>query len=267
MIKKPRHYYRPQGIEEALKLLEQPDTVPLGGGTKLLAGPITAAVVDLQDLGLDSVEPSEQHLRIGSMTRLDDLNGWMQEHGKAESPAAMISTAVHREGPNTLRNAATVGGTIASLRPDSELLAALLLLECRVDLLAPQPIQVALGDYLNRSETRGGLITSIEIDWPAGSFSHERVGRTPADYAIVSIYGWKAKGGLLKLAGTGATERPIRFTTAESVFNVTGGTVAAAASAAGAMASHQGDFRGDGQYRADMAVVLSRRVLERLADA
>ena len=47
-------YHRPQTLEEALTLLTQPNTVPLGGGT-LLSQPTTDSVqaVDLQSLSLD----------------------------------------------------------------------------------------------------------------------------------------------------------------------------------------------------------------------
>jgi CO/xanthine dehydrogenase FAD-binding subunit len=49
-------YHRPQTLDEALTLLTQPNTVPLGGGT-LLSRPTTDSVqaVDLQSLGLDSL--------------------------------------------------------------------------------------------------------------------------------------------------------------------------------------------------------------------
>ena len=56
MVKKVTAYYRPQTVEEALALLEQPDTVPLAGGTGLLAEGVETAVVDLQDLGLAQLE-------------------------------------------------------------------------------------------------------------------------------------------------------------------------------------------------------------------
>jgi CO/xanthine dehydrogenase FAD-binding subunit len=49
-------YYRPQTLEEALKLLSQPDTRPLGGGTALTQkNDESFSVVDLQALGLNKI--------------------------------------------------------------------------------------------------------------------------------------------------------------------------------------------------------------------
>ena len=73
MPKKPGAYYRPENLDEALKVLSQPDTAPLAGGTELLAkeaGVNLAAVVDLQDLGLGPIDVEAGQLRIGSMVTL-----------------------------------------------------------------------------------------------------------------------------------------------------------------------------------------------------
>ena len=53
-------YHRPQTLDEALALLSQPNTFPLGGGT-LLSHPKTDSVevVDLQALGLNSLRKAE----------------------------------------------------------------------------------------------------------------------------------------------------------------------------------------------------------------
>lgn len=74
-------YHRPQTLDEALTLLTQPNTLPLGGGT-LLSKPTTdsVAVVDLQALGLDSLRVngnpsagSGQALQIGATCTLQAL--------------------------------------------------------------------------------------------------------------------------------------------------------------------------------------------------
>ena len=56
-------YHRPQTLDEALTLLTQPNTFPLGGGT-LLSQPTTdpVSVVDLQRLGLDSLRVKRQRI-------------------------------------------------------------------------------------------------------------------------------------------------------------------------------------------------------------
>jgi probable selenate reductase FAD-binding subunit len=250
--KRPTHYYRPENLDEALRLLAQSDMLPLAGGTKLLAGDVDSAVVDLQALGLNQLDWSHGQLQVGATATLTEIAAALAE--KNDGPAEFLQQAVHYAGPNTYRNAATLGGTIASRLPDSELLAALLVLEAQLHLANNQ--EMSLADYLAAEERPSTLITAVTIPWTAGQGRSERVARTPADYPIVSITLWQPAKGAARLAATGLGERPFRLTTAEANLD----NIDAAATAAQAANQHPGDFRGDAAYRAEMAAVLTRRV-------
>jgi CO/xanthine dehydrogenase FAD-binding subunit len=68
-------YHRPQTLDEALTLLAQPNTVPLGGGTLLshastsLSATNPVSVVDLQALGLDSINKKGNQDRLSRLVR------------------------------------------------------------------------------------------------------------------------------------------------------------------------------------------------------
>jgi CO/xanthine dehydrogenase FAD-binding subunit len=67
-------YHRPQTLDEALLLLTQPNTVPLGGGTLLSAQKADpVSVVDLQSLGLNTIKKQGNNLEIGATTTLQQL--------------------------------------------------------------------------------------------------------------------------------------------------------------------------------------------------
>jgi CO/xanthine dehydrogenase FAD-binding subunit len=168
----------------------------------------------------------------------------------------LLQQAIHYSGPNTYRNAATLGGTIASRLPDSELLAALLVLEAQLHLANGEAM--SLVDYLAAGERPSTLIIAVTIPWANGQGRSERVARTPADYPIVSITLWQPEEGSGRLAATGLGERPFRLTTAEAHLNDSQAAAAAAQSAN----QHPGDFRGNAAYRAEMAAVLTKRVCE-----
>jgi CO/xanthine dehydrogenase FAD-binding subunit len=262
---RPSNYHRPKTVEEALKLLAQPDTVPLGGGTKLLAADLTAhAVVDLQALGLDQVHIDHNKLHLGAMVRLVDWAAYLAADAGSGSPAELLQKAIHQAGPNTYRNAATVGGTTAARLPDSELLAAMLVLEAELLLHKPHPETISLADYLAAEERPDGLITEVRLAWESGQGSSERVARTPADYPIVSVTKWQPDGRPPRLAATGIDSRPVRLTQSEARLTEaqTAETVESAARAAAEQCRHPGDFRGDTAYRAEMAAVLTRRLLQ-----
>ncbi len=255
MPKRPTNYTRPESVADALQLLARPDTYPLGGGTKLLAGDMDGAVVDLQDLGLNQIEWAEGRLHVGATTTLSALAAALRNNG----PADLLQKAIRLAGPNTYRNAATLGGTIASRLPDSELLATLLVLDTSLTLTEDE---MSLADYLGAVERPSGLITAITIPWTEGQGRSERVARTPVDTPIVSVTFWQSQGGMPRLAATGIGERPLRLTAAESILatGVNEQTIQSAARSAQAASTHPGDFRGDANYRAEMTAVLTKRV-------
>lgn len=267
MPQSPENYYRPENMDEALTLLAQPDVVALGGGTKLLAsesGLSVYGVVDLQALGLNKIVLEGNLLRIGATTKLSDLADYLQENLATAVSTTLLQKAIKQAGPNTYRNAATLGGTIGEGLADSELLAALLVFDAVLTIESTTTGIVPLTDYL--SQKRIGLITSIAIQITDGTGCSHRVARTPADYPIVSITGWQPEGETVRLAATGIAQRPLRLTDAEAKLKdgLSETAVAAAAQAAKEACTHSGDFRGNTEYRAEMASVLTRRTLREL---
>lgn len=264
MPKSPTAYYRPDTLQSALQLLNQPHTVALGGGSKLLAHDVFGAVVDLQMLALNQITWNENSLAVGATTTLTELAETLAVNTETDSPASLLQKAIHQAGPNTYRHAATLGGSIASRLPDSELLAALLVLDTKVVLHSPQPHTVSLADYLAPPEQPFGLITGITIPWQAGQGMSERVARTPADYPIVSVVLWLPQTGMPALAATGIAKRPLRLSDAETALNgqFTEERITQAATFARDAVTHPGDFRGDAAYRADMVAILTQRVCQ-----
>jgi carbon-monoxide dehydrogenase medium subunit len=269
MPKKPGAYYRPDNLDEALQYLSKPDTAPLAGGTELLAqedGVSLTAIVDLQDLGLDQISLEDNRLRIEAMVTLDELDRFLTKEMGTDATTPLLQKAIHQAGPNTYRNSATLGGVCASRLSDSELLAALLVLETDLVYRVPAISMISLGEYLQSDGQLQGLITEILIPWKDGQGASARVARTPKDYPIVSITTWQPAAGTTRLAATGLGTRPFRLATAESELleGQDETSVAAAANAARDATLHPGDFRGDAGYRAEMAAVLTRRVLSEL---
>ena len=240
-----RSYHRPASLDAALALLDRDDvaTAILGGGTVLNASAPQEPVdlVDLQVLGLDGIELHGATMTVGAMVRLQDL---------VEHPATplLIAEAATREGPNTLRNAATVGGTIGSRLPDSELLAAFLVHGAVVASVDPSgDSSVALADALADPETLAGRIIT-RVGFATGGAGHiARTGRTPADRAIVAAVGRRSDDGRITIALTGVAETPIL-----------------ADESALAALDPPGDFRGSPQYRRELAATLAGRVVAAL---
>ena len=111
---KPFGYQRPGSIAEAVRTVrEHAGAAYLAGGTNLvdhLRLGITAPdlLVDIADLGLDTVTESERGLSIGAGVRNSDLAADLRV--RREYPA--LSRALLSGASGQLRNMATVGGNL-----------------------------------------------------------------------------------------------------------------------------------------------------------
>jgi CO/xanthine dehydrogenase FAD-binding subunit len=276
MLYNVREYHRPTDLDEVIHLLRRTEmrTVPLAGGTTLVGTPNPAvdAVVDLDGLGLDSVSREGGALRLGAMVRLQTI---VDEF--AEESGGLLAEAARRETPWNLRNAATVGGLLASGEANSPLVVALGTLAARVTLYGAEADTVELPALLARARTGGlpgTIIAGVSIDLHDSlGWGYEQVGRTPADSPIVcaasvvypadeeSLTARTAVGGLLR-----------GLALAEGTFDADGRESAHEAlrdqlTAAHANGPAYADFRGSAEYRLDVALTLARRTLDVALDA
>jgi CO/xanthine dehydrogenase FAD-binding subunit len=273
-----REIRKPKTIEDALKLLQQPDTVVLAGGTELIARrrKDVRAVVDLSGLGLAYIRDQNGAVAIGAMTTLADV---------ADSPMlravanGIVAQAAHRSAASLLRNQATVAGTLIA-EPDGLLAGALGVLDALVQPSPPAPLPtgeggIALVEFLARREEllRGAIVTEVVI--PAEALGRravvETVARTPRDKPIVSVtvsverispvVGARIVLGRVAEVVTRAVEAERELEGKE----LDEGVIEDAARAAMANVNSRGDFRGSAEYRREMVGVLVRRALSKIA--
>jgi CO/xanthine dehydrogenase FAD-binding subunit len=244
-------YFRPQSLEEAIKLLAKRNTRPLGGGTVLNQhSDESFAVVDLQALGLDNIHRAGGKLEIGATATLSLLLE------SAHIPAA-LAAAIRLEAPLNLRNMGTVAGALVSCDGRSPFAAAMLALDAKCSVFSGQYSVVSLGDLLPlRAEIlRGNLITKIEIPLNV-KLAYESVARTPADKPIVcaALAQWDSGRTRLVLGGWGGSP------SVAMDGNEPGGLEDAAKNAAHDAA----DEWASAEYRSDVAAVLAKRCAEKL---
>ena len=240
-------YHRPQTLDEALTLLTQPNTVPLGGGT-LLSKPTTdsVAVVDLQRLGLDSLRVNGNELVIGATCTLQSL--FESEH----CPAA-LKTALKLEAPLNIRNTATVAGTLVASDGRSPFVTMLLAMDAKVTVISNQSSVSSMGEYLLTRPH--GLITEITIPLNIKT-AFEFVSKTPADKPVICAAVAQWNSGRTRLTLGGYSKTPLL---------AMDGTEADGIQEAAANAYHEAeDEWASAEYRMDVAAVLAKRALENL---
>ncbi len=243
-------YHRPSTLEEALRLLSQPDTYPLGGGTMLTKKKDgNFAVVDLQALGLNQIRKVGNKLEIGATSTLSQL---------LESPHSFseLAETLRLETPLNLRNMGTVAGTLVCCDGRSPFVTALLALDARLTLEGASASTVSLGDFLpvRTDLLHGNLITKIDIPTNV-KFGFESLARTPLDRPIVcvALARWPSSRTRLALGGWG----PAPLLAMDG--NEAGGVDSAARNAF----AEAGDEWASAEYRCEIAAVLAKRCLER----
>jgi carbon-monoxide dehydrogenase medium subunit len=172
MITHQFEYAEPERVDEAAALLAaRDDARVLAGGTALvnlmklgvLAPPI---VVSLRRVpGLDRVEhlPGRE-LRVGAMARVRDL----ERSDVVRAQAPLLADAARCVATVSVRNRATIGGSVAHADPRSDLPTALLALNATVVLAGPSgtralPIAEFMRGAYETAARPGEIVTHITV--------------------------------------------------------------------------------------------------------
>ena len=282
----PFDYVAPRTVAEAVDHLARHgrDARVLAGGQSLvrlmntrLATP--AVIVDINRVeGLDGIAVENGSVRIGALARQRAAE--LSEVVRAEAP--LFAEAGGHVAHPSVRRRGTVVGSIAFADPSAELPAALLALDGDAIVSGPDGERtVAAADRFTgafaTSLAAGELITAVRV--PRGA-----VGRTGSAWVEVSrrhgdlpICGAGAvvtldddgtiAGARVALCGVGAT--PVRATAVEEALagaEPTDDAIARAADDAVRDLDPPSDPHGSADFRRHLAVVMTRRSVERAAE-
>jgi CO/xanthine dehydrogenase FAD-binding subunit len=246
-------YHRPQTLEEALKLLSEPNSRPLGGGTVLTQwADESFSVVDLQNLGLDKIRTSANLLNIGATVTLQAL---------LESPLVppVLKSCINLDTTLNQRNRRTVAGALINSTGRSPFATLLMALDAKMSVSGKESKVLTLGDFLlSHAETLNNiLVTNIEVLVPL-NLAFEMVGRSPADKPIIcaALAQWNSGRSRLVLGGWGKTPT-LAFDGADA-----SGIELAARNAT----QSANDEWASAEYRSEIAVVLTKRCLDRASN-
>jgi CO/xanthine dehydrogenase FAD-binding subunit len=245
-------YHRPKTLDEALTLLTQPNTLPLGGGTLLSHGtsdPVQA--VDLQLLGLNSLTKNGNNLELGATLTLQALL-------ESEHCPEALKSALKLEAPLNIRNTATVAGTLVSCDGRSTFASILLAMDAKIEQAILNNSKIGyqitnIGYFIPLRPTQ--LITKIILPINI-KLAFKSVARTPSDKPIVcaAVAQWNSGRTRLVLGGYG-----------KSPMLAMDGTESEGIEIAAKNAYHEAtDEWATAEYRMDVASTLAKRCLEGL---
>lgn len=268
-------FHHPRSLEDAVQTLEAAAgrAAIIAGGTEIVANlpqPISA-LIDITRLGLDRIETSATDIHIGACVTLQQLADSIPLRNHLDGT---VREAAIQSASRFIRNAATVGGNLASCNPAWDLLPALMVADARVHLHGTDgektvPIDAfiaARASHLASSR----IITGVTLSQPPSNTRarFEKLARCVHDAPIVTavvrldIDAGRLSG--LRAAVSGATANPTRVSVLEQALEGASATPDAIAEACRDLARHiagVADVRATAAYRAEMAEVLLRRAL------
>ena len=268
-------YYRPETVKKTLKLLGSQTEVctPLyfPPRAKHLSQWQGDALIDLSNLGLDTIKEKSKDIAVGSMVSFETLAKSEIIHNRWDG---VLSEAAHLSATGAMRNLSTVGGVLLNPNFPAEVILVFLALDAVVILLDEngKEVRIPIEAFLNDGKPtleRGMLIKEVIL--PIRKNIHcalERVSRSKSDGSIVSVV---VKGELtqktahnVRIAVFGANPAPKRYHSAESYLSDKPFTYKLAESIEEKIQDETeavGDYRGSAEYREAMAGVLTKRAL------
>lgn len=253
-------YVRAQSLEEAWQLNQSKRNRILGGMLWLRLGKgSVGTAIDLSDLGLDTLEETEEQFSIGAMVTLRDLETHVGLNAYCQNAvAAAVGDIVGVQ----LRNMATVGGSIWGRFGFSDVLTVFLAMDSYVELYKGG--LVPLEEFVNRKKDRDLLVRLIVKKTP-GKFVYTAMRNQRTDFPVLAC-AVGLVGGEYRLS-VGA--RPARaMLCADEKHLLSGGITPESARAFADYAAQtvptEGNARGSAAYRTHLIRVLTQRALEKL---
>ena len=277
------YFHQPTSLNEALDMLDahQEDGRPMAGGTALIVlmkQSLVAAdhLISLDRVpGLSGIRLESDGLHIGALTRHREV----ETSALVKQHAPLLAEAYRRVATVRIRNVATVGGGLAHADPAQDPPPTLMVLGASVKLQSKNGTRTVavtdlFTDYYETVIQPSELLTEVIVPvQPANAKTVylKFLPRTADDYATVAVAAMgQVEGGSvrnLKVALGAAGPTPVHATNVETALQGQSVSPQAIRSAADAVASQVDpldDFRGSSGYKRDMAVVFTRRALERV---
>ncbi len=257
------NYVRAQSLEEAYTLCQKKNNVILGGMLWLkMQNRSVNTAIDLCDLGLDTIEETDDSFSIGAMVSLRALE--VHPGIAALTQGAMEEALKHIVGVQ-FRNVATVGGSIYGRFGFSDVLTIFSVLDAKVELYHHGIMDLAGFAALPRN-TRDVLVRII-LPKTTKKVVYLSQRNTATDFPSLACAISEQEGRYLCAIGARPAKAVVFI---DDTGILKGGITEESAAAFGAYIAGQTEFdsnlRGSAAYRRRICAVLVRRGLMKLLE-
>jgi aerobic carbon-monoxide dehydrogenase medium subunit len=284
MIPASFEYHAPKSLDEAVRLLERH-----GGEAKLLAGghsllPLMKLrlasprfVIDLRKLrGMDYIREEDGKIAIGALTTHSEIAA----SDLLRKKCPLLPETAEHIGDVQVRNRGTIGGSLAHADPAADYPGAILALDAEIVAAngagnRTVPAREFFVDMLTTALRPGEILTQIRVPRlnPRIGTAYCKLHQPASGFAVVGVAAKIAVGSTGKMDSvaigiTGLAPKAFRASEVENMLTgrKPGAKLFADASKEAARGIEAlGDLHASAEYRSAMAVVFTRRALEKAA--
>lgn len=258
-----REYFAAENLAEAYeKLCANKNNVVLGGLLWLKMGKKNInTAIDLSALGLNKIVETEEEIAIGGMCTLRQLE---TSDIIISNFDGVIQKAVENIVGIQFRNLATVGGSIYSRFGFSDLLTALLALDCHVELYKGGTIQLA--EFIRKPYEKD-ILTGIRIKKNGCKACYQSHRNTSTDFPVLAVCISRSSGKWRISVGARPAKAALSYNAQDSLpENPTEEQIKSACEILINELSFGSNLRASSDYRRILAKVLVKRAIEEIVD-
>ncbi len=257
------NYVRAQSLEEAYTLCQKRNNVILGGmlWLKMQSRNVNTAI-DLCDLGLDTIEETEDGFSIGAMVSLRALE---THTGIAAATQGAVEEAVKHIVGVQFRNVATIGGSLYGRFGFSDVLTVFLALNAKVELYHHGVMTIQ--EFANLPRATRDVLVRVILPKDGRKTVYLSQRNTATDFPVLAC-AVSHKDGVYTCAIGARPGVAVTFADDEGILK--NGITAESAAAFGTYVAEKAEFgsniRGGADYRQRICAVLVRRSLMKLGE-
>ncbi len=176
-------YLKAESVEEAYEVLikNKGATIIAGCAWLKLMPKTIGTAIDLNDLGLDEISESDNEIVLGCMVTLRQIE---KCKSLQEQYDGIISLSASSIMGVTVRNIATIGGTVAGKYGFSDLLPTLMVVDAELEFYKRG--RVKLSEFMSETGFKEDILTHVCIKKTKGRGRFETMKNTAMDFPILN---------------------------------------------------------------------------------
>ena len=253
-----QQYVKAESLQQAFELNQKRSTTLLAGGCWLrMTRRRVGTLVDLSGLGLDTIEETAEEFVLGAMVTLRQL----ETHKELNKTFHGLFREMTRHIVGVqFRNCATLGGSIAARFGFSDLLCAMLALDCDVELVDAG--RISLQEYAQMPYNRD-VLARIYVKKNGRKAVYQAMRNAETDLPVLNVAASVLDGQVRVVVGA----RPARAAVVPQSLSIHGDeTQLQQVCEAAQKLNFAGNMRGSEEYRRHLTNVLIRRCVAALKE-